>query len=199
MARLLEALRYHPGEVRDPSLARFVFTNLRFAWVWALLRIWLGWQWLDAGRHKIDNPAWIETGVALKGYWTRAITVPEEGRPPVTFGWYRSFLEGLLNGEHYTWFAPLVAWGEVLVGIALIVGALTGIMAFLGGFMNWNFIMAGTASSNPLLMVVAIGLMLAWKTAGYWGVDRILLSLLGTPWQVGSVGALGQHQQTTRE
>ena len=174
-----------------------MFTNLKFAWVWALLRIWLGWQWLDAGLHKIDNPAWVETGVALKGYWARAITIPEEGRPPVTFGWYRSFLEALLNGEHYTWFAPLVAWGEVLVGIALIVGALTGIMAFLGGFMNWNFIMAGTASTNPVLMIVAIGLMLAWKTAGYWGVDRVLLPLLGTPWHISPAGEPGQH--ATRE
>ncbi len=85
----------------------------------------------------------------------------------------------------------------MLVGIALIVGALTGIMAFLGEFMNWNFIMAGTASSNPLLMVVAIGLMLAWKTAGYWGVDRVLLPILGTPWQMGTVGELGKH--ATRE
>ena len=27
-------------------------------------------------------------------------------------------------------------------------------------------------------MVVAIGLMLAWKTAGYWGADRVLLPIL---------------------
>ena len=43
------------------------------------------------------------------------------------------------------------ACGELLIGIALIVGALTGIAAFFGGFMNWNFMMAGSASANPLL------------------------------------------------
>jgi thiosulfate dehydrogenase [quinone] large subunit len=26
-------------------------------------------------------------------------------------------------------------------------------------------------------------LILAWKTAGYWGLDRFLLPLLGTPWR----------------
>ena len=36
-----------------------------------------------------------------------------------------------------------------LIGIALILGAFTGVAAFAGGFMNWNFIMAGTGSTNP--------------------------------------------------
>ena len=49
--------------------------------------------------------------------------------------------------------------------------------------MNWNFIMAGSASTNGVLAVVAIFLVLAWKVAGYYGLDRILLPRLGTPWQ----------------
>jgi thiosulfate dehydrogenase (quinone) large subunit len=48
--------------------------------------------------------------------------------------------------------------------------------------MNWNFIMAGTASTNALLFLFAILLMLAWKVAGWYGVDRWLLPKLGTPW-----------------
>jgi thiosulfate dehydrogenase [quinone] large subunit len=51
--------------------------------------------------------------------------------------------------------------------------------------MNWNFMMAGTASSNPFLFAIAIFLILAWKTAGWWGLDRWLLPLLGTPWRPG--------------
>jgi thiosulfate dehydrogenase [quinone] large subunit len=74
-----------------------------------------------------------------------------------------------------------------LIGIALILGAFTGIAAFFGGFMNWNFMMAGSASSNPLLFTIAIFLILAWKVAGWWGVDRFLLPLVGTPWQPGKV------------
>ncbi len=42
--------------------------------------------------------------------------------------------------------------------------------------------MAGSASTNPLLFVAAIILVLAWKTAGHYGVDRFLLPRLGTPW-----------------
>jgi thiosulfate dehydrogenase [quinone] large subunit len=70
-----------------------------------------------------------------------------------------------------------------LIGIALIIGAFVGIAAFFGALMNWNYIMAGAASTNGLLLVVAILLVLAWKVAGYYGADFILLRWLGVPWQ----------------
>ena len=94
-----------------------------------------------------------------------------------------NFIQFLLDNQAYTWFGKLVAYGELAIGICLILGAFTGLAAFGGGFMNWNFIMAGTSSSNPLLFAIGIFLILAWKTAGYWGVDRFLLPLLGTPWR----------------
>ena len=63
------------------------------------------------------------------------------------------------------------------------VGLFVGVAAFFGAFMNWNFIMAGSASTNGFLAVVAIFLVLAWKVAGYYGLDYYLLPRLGTPWQ----------------
>jgi thiosulfate dehydrogenase [quinone] large subunit len=62
----------------------------------------------------------------------------------------------MLNNEWYTWFAKLIAYGEVLIGIALIVGAFVGIAAFFGAFLNWNFVMAGAASTNAVLFTLAI-------------------------------------------
>lgn len=76
-----------------------------------------------------------------------------------------------------------MAYGELLIGIALIIGAFIGIAAFFGALLRWNFIMAGTASTNGLLLVVAILLVLDWKVAGYYGADLILLRWLGVPWQ----------------
>ena len=49
--------------------------------------------------------------------------------------------------------------------------------------MNMNFMLAGSASANPVLLILAIVLILAWKTAGYIGLDRYLLPILGTPWK----------------
>ncbi len=171
------------GEIiQDPPLVQKLLINPLAGWLFVLPRIWLGYQWFDAGSHKVADPKWTQTGEALMGYWTRAVAIPETGRPAITFDWYRSFLQFMLDAQAYTWFAKLVAYGEVLVGIALIVGAFTGIAAFFGGFMNWNFMMAGSASSNPMLFVIAVALILAWKVSGYVGADYFLLRFLGTPW-----------------
>lgn len=169
--------------IKDPKLVDWLLSNVRAAWLWLPLRLWLGYQWVNAAIHKIDNPAWVVTGEALKGFWSNAVAIPEAGRPPIAFDWYRNFIQMLLDAQAWTWFAKLVAYGELIVGIALVLGAFTGIAAFFGAFMNWNFIMAGSASTNPLLLVIAIGLILAWKVAGYIGADYFLLRWIGVPWQ----------------
>lgn len=168
--------------INDPPLARFLFNDTRSAILWLVLRVWLGYKWIDAALHKVDNPAWVETGEALKGFWTGAIAIPEAGRPPIAFDYYRGFIQFLLDTESYTWFAKVVAYGELIIGIALILGLFTGIAAFFGAIMNWNFMMAGAASTNPMLFAVALAIILAWKVAGYIGLDHFLLPLFGTPW-----------------
>jgi thiosulfate dehydrogenase [quinone] large subunit len=168
--------------VQDPPFVVKLTSHPLAGLLWLPLRIYLGWQWLEAGLHKFENPKWMETGEALKGFWANAVAIPETGRPAITFDWYRTFLQTLLDAQAYTWFAKLVTMGEILIGIALILGAFTGIAAFFGGFMNFNFMLAGSASTNPLLFVIAVGLILAWKVAGYFGADYVLLRYIGTPW-----------------
>ena len=168
--------------IEDPPLARFLFSDTRLASVWLVIRVLIGYAWLTAGLHKVNDAAWMVTGDALKGYWTNAVSIPATGRPPISFDWYRSFIQGLLDSGSYVWFAKLVAVGEVLVGVALIVGGFVAVAAFFGALMNWSYIMAGSASTNPLLLIGAIVLILAWKTAGYYGADYFLLPRLGTPW-----------------
>lgn len=169
--------------VEEPNWVKWLISDTRAGWLWLVLRVWLGWQWIQAGEHKIFDAGWVDGGMALKGFWEKAVLIPEAGRPAIAFDWYRSFIQMLLDAEAYTWFAPLVAYGEVLIGVALIVGAFTGIAAFFGAFMNWNFMMAGAASTNPMLLAISIGLILAWKVSGYIGLDFVLLRWLGTPWQ----------------
>jgi len=64
-------------------------------------------------------------------------------------------------------FTPQTA--KTAIGVLLIIGAFVGIAAFFGAFMNFNFMLAGSASTNPVLFTLAIALMLAWKIAGYYG------------------------------
>lgn len=168
--------------IEDPPFARFLFNDTRVAPLWLIVRVLIGIPWLESGFGKLQNPAWMETGEALRGFWERAVAIPETGRPPIAYDWYRSFIQGMLDGGAYVWFAKLIAFGETAIGIALIIGAFVGIAAFFGAFMNWNFVMAGTASTNALMGFGALLLILAWKVAGWWGADRFLLPLLGTPW-----------------
>jgi thiosulfate dehydrogenase [quinone] large subunit len=174
-------------EVEGPAFARYLFSNTRAGLFWLPVRLFLGFAWLDAGWHKLTDPdnAWLGGGAALRGYWERAAALPEPGagRAPITYEWYRDFINFLLNGNHETWFAWIITFGEIAIGVALLVGALTGVAAFFGAFMNMSFLLAGSASTNPVLFTAAIGLMLAWKVAGYYGVDRYLLPRLGTPWR----------------
>ncbi len=182
MARVSE---HHVVQVADPPIARFVFADTRMAWLWLIVRLYLGYSWITSGFEKLNNPAWVRTGSALKGFWTSAIAT--EPKPVVTFDWYRSFLQLLLDTGAYTWFAKVVVAGELIVGICLVLGAFTGLAAFIGGFMNWNYMMAGTASVNPVFFTLSVLLIVAWKTAGFWGLDRWLLPALGTPWKPGFV------------
>jgi len=169
-------------------MAKALFGDARFGWLWLPIRLFLGWEWLSHGIEKLHNPKWAVTGDALRGFWERAVQVPAPpAKPPIAYDWYREFIGTLLAGGHYTWFSKLVIAGELAIGVALIVGAFTGIAAFCGGFMNWNFLMAGTAATNPLLFALATWLVLAWKNAGWIGADRYLLPSMGTPWKPGAL------------
>jgi thiosulfate dehydrogenase (quinone) large subunit len=164
--------------LHNPPLVHILFSTTAFAWLWAIVRFYVGYEWIKASIPKLGNPAWVSTGEALKGFWTKALETSEQGRPTIAYGWYRDFLSYMLENGWYTWFAKLVAYGELLVGIALILGAFVGLVAFFSAFMNWNYVMAGSASTNAMLLTLAVLLIIAWKVAGWYGLDRYLLPLL---------------------
>jgi thiosulfate dehydrogenase (quinone) large subunit len=195
---LFEDRRGAPSEVVEiegPAFARFLFSNSRAGLFWLPIRLFVGFAWLEAGWHKLTDGGWIDGGSALAGYWTNAVKIPAEGqgRPPITYEWYRDFINVLLTGGHEAWFGWVITFGELAVGVGLLLGALTGLAAFGGALMNMSFLLAGSGSSNPVLFTMAIGLILAWKVAGYYGLDRYLLPMLGTPWRPGALG--GTHAQ----
>ncbi len=167
-------------ELPDPGFVRFAFGNTLTAPLWTAVRLYLGWQWLSAGWHKVSGDGWVNNGgSALQGFWTR-IVAPEA--TSIHYGWYHNFIQYMLDHQWYEWFAKVVAYGETAIGLALIIGLFTGIAAISGAFMNFNFMLAGSASTNPVLFILAVLLVLAWKVAGYIGMDRWVLPAVGTPW-----------------
>jgi thiosulfate dehydrogenase (quinone) large subunit len=173
--------------VQDPPAALALFGSVRWAWIWLIVRLYVGYEWISSGWGKLHNPAWTgaKAGTALSGFVSNALSETGGAHPNVQ-GWYGWFLQNLV-ASHTTFWSYLVSWGEFLVGIALVLGIFTGIAAFFGSFMNFNYLLAGTVSINPLLFIAEIGLLLAWKTAGWWGLDRWVLAAVGTPWRPGYI------------
>jgi thiosulfate dehydrogenase (quinone) large subunit len=177
-------------EVEGPAFTRFLFSNTRAGLLWLPIRLFVGFSFLEAGLHKLFpagkavGAGWLDGGSALLGYWNGAVNIPEApARPAITFEWYRDFLNILINNHAETWFAYLIVFGELAVGLGLIFGALTGFAAFFGALMSMSFLLAGSASTNPVLFALGIGIILAWRVAGYYGLDRYLLPMLGVPWR----------------
>lgn len=98
--------RTRSSQLEDRGFAKFLFGDVRMAWFWLVLRLYLGWQWFVAGQAKVTEDVWMNGGAALQGYWQGTVAIPEEGRPAITYGWYRDFLQFMLKREWYTWFGP---------------------------------------------------------------------------------------------
>jgi thiosulfate dehydrogenase [quinone] large subunit len=179
------------GQVDDPTIWKLLTGNVYFAILWLPLRFFVGREWLSAGEHKLRDDAWMDGGTALVnpdpevlGYWERVVS--PEAAPNPTYAWFTDFIQYLIDHEWASFFGKLIAVGEFLVGLGLVVGALVGIAAFFGTVLNVNFLLAGTASSNPVLFGLSVFIIIGWKVAGYWGLDRYLLPALGTPWRPGA-------------
>jgi thiosulfate dehydrogenase [quinone] large subunit len=180
----------------DSPMAKAIFGNVNLAWLWLILRVYVGWEWVQAGWGKLTNPAWTgsKAGTALTGFINGALAKTAGAHPDVQ-AWYAWFLQHMVLPRAGLW-SYLISWGETLVGLALILGIFTGIAAFFGSFMNVNYLMAGAVSTNPILFVLATWLVLAWKTAGWLGLDHWVLPELGTPWRPGVVFQRHEGEET---
>ncbi len=163
-------------------LAEWLFGNTASSWIWLIVRLYLGYEWFMAGWAKVGADAWTgaHAGKALGGFVVGALQKTGGAHPDVQ-SWYAAFLQNVVQTNPQFW-SYLVAYGELLVGIALILGVVTGVAAFFGVLMNMNYLLAGTVSVNPQMLILGFFLILAWKVAGYWGGDYYALPLLGAPW-----------------
>jgi thiosulfate dehydrogenase [quinone] large subunit len=171
---------------RWSSISHFLYADTRIAPFWLIVRLYVGWEWFMAGWGKMMNPKWFGTdaGAAISGFMKGAVA--KASCPPDVAAaachvdvqwWYASFLENFVIPYPFFW-SHLITLGEVLVGVALLAGFLTGISAFFGAFMNLNFLLAGTVSVNPILIILGIGLVTAWKVSGHIGLDRYILPMI---------------------
>lgn len=131
------------------------------------LRVFLGYQWMTAGFHKITG------GFDASGFLKGAVANPVKGPDGVVYGWWASFLESFAI-PNADLFNVLIPWGEFLVGLGLILGCLTTAAAFFGVVMNFAFLLSGTVSHNPTDIILGVLIMVAGYNAGKLGLDRFV-------------------------
>ena len=71
-ALVTEAAGHRPAsQVPEPAIARQLVADTRLAPLWLLLRLYIGYAWLQSGYHKLTDPtgAWVgdRAGDALRG------------------------------------------------------------------------------------------------------------------------------------
>lgn len=162
----------------EATIVHLLFSSRRMAWVWLAVRLYVGYEWLAAGIAKITSPVWFGSGAggAVKGFVMGALAKTGGEHPDVQW-WYAWFLQHVVL-SHTALFSNMVAVGEVAVGVALVLGCLTGVAAFFGMFMNLNYLLAGTVSINPQLFVLQLFLVLGYRFSGYIGLDRYVLPMV---------------------
>ena len=182
--------------------------NLRFAdWlfrssaaspIWLVVRVVLGYWWLNAGYQKIwgseKSAFWFGGGAGVKGFATAGITGSGAGTGGASYGWWAAFLHNFVL-PNASWIAKFIALSELAIGIALILGLLTGLAALAGLLLNIVYMFTGSAGVNPAYAILSVGLILAWRNAGLLGLDRWVLSSVWRRNQFNRVGHRASHRQ----
>lgn len=157
------------GKVYD-----FLFLDKRSAILWFPIRIYVGWQWLSASWEKLTSSAWTgsSAGTAIQGFLNGSLAKATGAHPDVSLS-YAWFISNVVL-PHAVFFSYLVSFGELFVGIALILGLFTTVAASFGAFMNFNYLFAGTVSTNPWLLLLALLLIAGRKVSGWIGLDQFV-------------------------
>ena len=98
--------------------------NLRFAdWlfrssaaslIWLVVRVWLGYQWANAGYQKIWGSEklafWFGGGAGVKGFATAGVLGSSTGKGGASYGWWAGFLHNFVI-PNASWIAKFIALG----------------------------------------------------------------------------------------
>jgi thiosulfate dehydrogenase [quinone] large subunit len=156
-----------------------------------IIRIWLGFQWLLDGIEKVTTKGGFKANGLIMGAIKGGVqnVAPAKGQ---MYPLWTSFLKlATNNGTSFGLFNFLVAWGELLVGLGLIVGLLT-IPALLAALvMYYSYMLSGVVSINPIYLLLEFILLIGGLNSANIGLDR-----WATPWLRKHLPFLRKHGET---
>ena len=170
-----------PGGRRNLRAADWLYRSKAASVIWLIARLWLGYSWLNAGYQKLwgsEKAAfWNGGGAGVKGFASAGVAGSKAGKGGASYGWFAGFLHNFVI-PNASWIAKVITISELLIGAALILGLFTGLAAIAGLVLNVIYMFSGSAGVNPAYAIVAVFLILAWRNAGYLGLDRFALPMM---------------------
>jgi thiosulfate dehydrogenase [quinone] large subunit len=159
--------------------SEWLFRSHRASVLWLLVRIWLGYQWINAGYQKIWGSErtvfWFGSGAGVKGFATAGVAGSTAGKGSgASYGWWAGFLHNFVT-PNSAWIAKFISLAEILIGVAILLGLFTGAAAAAGLSLNVVYMFSGSAGVNPMYAILSVLLVLAWRNAGWLGLDRFAL------------------------
>lgn len=141
------------------------------------LRLFVGWEFLYAGYEKLFvGPGWVGSGhgAALKGFLS-GVAPKAAGDHASVPGWFASLTQHVFvpNAELISYF---IVFGEIAVGLGLIIGLFTRTAALFAALMNMAFLLAGStgAGKNPEMLVAELVLIMGSVAVYALSVDYFI-------------------------
>lgn len=141
--------------------------NVYAAGLLTILRIYLGFEWMIDGWHKLTGDKAFDAAGFIKGAIAKPVVGPDKTE---LYPMFTSFLNGFAL-PNVKLFNLIVPWGEFLVGVGLLLGVLTTAAVFFGMLMNFMYMFAGTVSTNPWMVLIGFFIIAAGYNAGRFGGD----------------------------
>ncbi|MNN15835.1 hypothetical protein D3C81_1289530 [compost metagenome] len=168
--------RFYNKDIKNREMVemiKWLRENKIAAVLLVIVRIYVGWEWINAGWHKLTG------GFDASGFLKGAVAKPvmDKATGELVYPNFIAFLNhfAIPNAKLFNILIPL---GEFLVGLGLILGCLTAAAAFFGLLMNFMFVYAGTVSTNPWMIMLGVFIVVAGANAGKFGADYFVLPYL---------------------
>jgi thiosulfate dehydrogenase (quinone) large subunit len=163
----------------------------RLGMVWLAARLFVGWKFLEAGWDKVTGEGWLGSTEAIHGFLGGAsspkATAGEHASVSTWYAWLVNHVFLHLSGP----LSYLVPFGEIAIGLGLILGIFTLGAAFFGAMLNLLFMLSGSLSAgiNPIMFGLGLMIMFAGSAAYVYGVDAVLLPRIKEWWAERQDGA----------
>src|ERR1700733_4580795 len=158
----------NPAERTTPGFVGWLRESKIASVAWLAVRVWVGIMWIQAGVAKVwgaENPAFLHNnGAGVAGF---------AGHGAAAYSWWGSVMHSFVV-PNASWIAVIVAFGELAIGLGLVVGLLTRTAAIASLLLLFPFVMAGTASVCAFYALCAIIVLATWRTSTWIGVDGLI-------------------------